>query len=141
MQSTDPEMQEVLTEVLQALDQSTEEMTLNQFQAVCSETATYPEAGTCSKDAFSYTVLGLCGESGELADKWKKNLRGDHGEPGQTTPAVREAMMAEAGDVAWYLARIATELGVSLSDIARGNIRKLRSRQDRGVIKGSGDYR
>jgi hypothetical protein len=36
---------------------------------------------------------------------------------------------------------IATYYGMSLQEIAEGNIAKLKSRQDRGVIKGAGDDR
>jgi len=47
----------------------------------------------------------------------------------------------ELGDVLWYISQLATELGVDLDDVAQGNIDKLYSRMDRGVLQGSGDNR
>ncbi len=38
----------------------------------------------------------------------------------------------------WYVAAMARELGVPLSEVAEWNISKLSSRADRGVIGGSG---
>ena len=49
--------------------------------------------------------------------------------------------MRELGDVLWYVAQIATELGVSLDDVAQQNVDKLFSRRDRNMIGGSGDER
>jgi hypothetical protein len=47
----------------------------------------------------------------------------------------------EVGDVFWYLARFAEEIGYPLSNIAEGNLAKLTARKERGVIGGSGDNR
>ena len=85
---------------------------------------------------LTYVTLGLVGEAGEFADKVKKILRGD-----KTLQDQRESLLAEAGDVMWYLAEAATVLGVTLQEIAEANIRKLSSRKERSVIKGSGDER
>ena len=52
-----------------------------------------------------------------------------------------EELKKELGDVLWYVAQLATELGLSLRDIAGANIEKLRSRMDRGKLGGSGDNR
>ena len=41
----------------------------------------------------------------------------------------------------WYVAQLATELGLDLDEIAGLNLEKLRSRQLRGVLAGSGDDR
>lgn len=50
-------------------------------------------------------------------------------------------MSSEIGDVLWYAARLADELGLSLSQIAEDNMDKLLDRKARGVISGSGDNR
>jgi len=52
-----------------------------------------------------------------------------------------QAMSSEIGDVLWYCARLADELGLSLSQIAEENMEKLLDRKARGVIGGSGDNR
>lgn len=85
-----------------------------------------------------YPLMGLAGEIGEILNKAKKVARDDQG---QMDLAAVEDSAAELGDVGWYFAAIATELGVKLGAVARGNIRKLQSRKTRGVLGGSGDDR
>jgi NTP pyrophosphatase (non-canonical NTP hydrolase) len=85
-----------------------------------------------------YPTLGLTNEAGEVAGKIKKVFRDKDGVIGD---ADREALKAELGDVLWYLAQIATELDLSLDEIAQHNLDKLMSRQSRGVIGGDGDVR
>ncbi|WP_243026856.1 nucleoside triphosphate pyrophosphohydrolase family protein [Thermus albus] len=108
-------------------------MTLNEYQQQAKKTALYPEAYR-----ILYPTLGLVGEAGELANKVKKVLR-DRG--GTLGPDAREDLLAELGDVLWYVAQLATDLGVSLEEVAQGNLAKLRSRLERGKIGGSGDNR
>jgi len=43
--------------------------------------------------------------------------------------------------VLWYLAQVATELNLSLDEVAEHNIAKLLDRQARGKIRGDGDNR
>ncbi len=50
-------------------------------------------------------------------------------------------MSKELGDVLWYVAQLASELDLDLDEIARENLEKLLSRQQRGVLSGSGDDR
>ena len=88
--------------------------------------------------SVAYLLLGLTGEAGELANKYKKVLRDDSGE--MSTDAIL-AMRAEVGDVLWYLDRLAETLGSSLEDEATHNIAKLTDRHNRGVVSGSGDQR
>lgn len=65
--------------------------------------------------------LGLCGESGEVADEIKKNAFHGH--------ALNEqAIKKELGDILWYLNLAADLLGYSLEEIAIANIEKLRKR-------------
>lgn len=85
-----------------------------------------------------YPTLGLVNEAGEVAGKVKKLFRDKGGQIGE---ADREALKQELGDVLWYLAQIATELGLSLQEIAEANLDKLFSRLERGQIKGEGDNR
>ena len=108
-------------------------MNLNDYQKEALVTATYPE-----RMRINYPTLGLCGESGEVADKVKKVYR-DHN--GNFTPEIKEEIIKEIGDVLWYVAVLSHDLGFTLEDVAEANIRKLRSRQQRGMIHGNGDNR
>ena len=47
----------------------------------------------------------------------------------------------EVGDVLWYLANLCTDLGLSLDDVAEGNLAKLQDRLERDVLQGDGDNR
>ena len=85
-----------------------------------------------------YPTLGLVNEAGELAGKVKKIFRD---RDGVISDADREALKYELGDVLWYLTQIATELDLSLEEVAAANLDKLFSRLERGQIKGDGDYR
>jgi NTP pyrophosphatase (non-canonical NTP hydrolase) len=109
-------------------------MDLHEYQRRSRETARYPDAGANPL----YPTLGLCGEAGEVADKVKKVLRD---RDGIYDEAVRDDLRLELGDVLWYVAQLATELDLSLEDIATANLAKLASRAARNVIGGSGDRR
>jgi len=109
-------------------------MDLNAYQQGARETARYPDVGRNP----IYPTLGLCGEAGEVADKVKKVLR-DQG--GTFSAEVREALKLELGDVLWYVAQLASELGFELEEIGAANLAKLASRAARNVIAGSGDQR
>lgn len=109
-------------------------MTFDDYQRLSRRTASYPPIG----HAVIYPTLGLTNEAGEVAGKIKKVFRDKEG---VITDADREALKAELGDVLWYLAQVATELDLSLDDIARHNLDKLMSRLERGAIGGDGDVR
>lgn len=83
-------------------------------------------------------VLGVNGEAGELAEKVKKIIR-DKG--GRVSQQDKEELAKEIGDVLWYLAVFANDLGYKFEDIARANLDKLQSRKQRGALQGSGDNR
>jgi len=57
------------------------------------------------------------------------------------TPAQRDALSQELGDVLWYVAVLAADLDVDLETVGATNLAKLASRQQRGAIGGSGDER
>lgn len=109
-------------------------MELNDYQTTAAKTAIYPE-----EHALTYPALGLVGEAGEVANKVKKLIR-DGVDP-DTYDAKRLEIADEVGDVLWYIAALCKELGVSLEDVARGNLHKLADRQRRGKLGGSGDTR
>jgi NTP pyrophosphatase (non-canonical NTP hydrolase) len=109
-------------------------MEFSEYQELSRRTATYPRAG----EDMTYPALGLCGEAGEVAEKVKKTIRDDGGVLGYER---RAALSRELGDVLWYLSQLATEAGLDLEAIAAENLDKLFSRQERGVLRGSGDDR
>lgn len=106
-----------------------------EYQARTADTAIYPGQGQIM--GLAYVGLGL-GESGEVQGKIKKIMRDDNG---VVTDEKRAAIAKELGDQLWYLSQTATELGLSLEQIAADNLAKLASRQERGVLSGDGDER
>jgi NTP pyrophosphatase (non-canonical NTP hydrolase) len=108
-------------------------MELSDYQRRSRRTAEYPREAW-----LVYPALGLAGEAGEVAEHAKKVIRDDGGTVGE---ARRAAMAKELGDVLWYVAQLATELGLELDEVAAQNLEKLLSRQQRGVLSGSGDDR
>lgn len=113
--------------------------TFDNYQEDTGTTAIYPESGLGTPDSINYTILGLIGEAGEISNKWKKFYRDGTDDFNYTHR--RAQIKAELGDVLWYASQLATELGVTLGDVAAENIRKLSSRQQRGTLNGSGDSR
>jgi len=87
--------------------------------------------------AVVYDGLGL-GEAGEVQGKIKKIIR-DNG--GIITPEATEEIKSELGDTLWYITSMCENLGITLADVAQGNIDKLHDRRERGVLGGSGDNR
>ena len=134
-----------------------EGMTFDAYEAEVMPLAFYPGRGD---GCITYTALGLAGEAGEVLEKVeglglenpakavvsasrvaehaKKALR-DDGEA--VTSERREKIVNELGDVLWYAAATAAELGLTLEDVARANIKKLVDRSKRGVLSGEGDKR
>jgi NTP pyrophosphatase (non-canonical NTP hydrolase) len=107
-------------------------MKIDEYQRLAGRTAVYPDKGA----NLTYPILGLVGEAGELANKYKKILRGD-----AYVNNLKYGMIDELGDVLWYVAAVASELGFSLAEIAADNLRKLALREASGTVKGSGDKR
>lgn len=108
-------------------------MTLEEYQKAALTTAVYPD-----DYRVVYPALGMNGEAGEVADKVKKVIR-DNG--AVLTDEKKREIAKEIGDVMWYCATLANDLGYSLEEIGEMNIAKLQSRKDRGMLGGSGDNR
>ena len=104
-------------------------LTLDAYQEQAEATAVY----TTSK-ADQYLIAGLAGEVGELASIFAKVWRGDGN-------LKFPHAAAELGDVLWFVAMLAHELGYDLSDVAQNNLDKLADRANRGKLKGNGDNR
>ena len=97
-------------------------MTINEYQKLAMTTLN-PELD--KKDVLINGVMGLCGESGEVIDIVKKHLAQGH-------ELDKEKIIKELGDVAWYMAEIATVLDVELEDVLTQNIEKLKKRYPEG---------
>ena len=97
-------------------------MTINEYQKLAMHTL---NPALSRRDVLMDSALGLCGESGEVADLLKKHLMQGH-------PFDREKFARELGDVAWYLAEAATALDMDLEDILQMNIEKLKRRYPDG---------
>ena len=108
-------------------------LTFKEYQTQAITTKIYPEGL-----AIPYVTLGLMGEAGEVAEKVKKVIRDQNG---FFTKEKKEELGKEIGDVLWYCAALADELGLQIGDIAQGNIDKLEKRKSEGKLGGSGDNR
>ncbi len=101
--------------------------TLDQYQQEAARTLT-STFGAQSERHLACDALGIAGEAGEVADYLKKVLFHGH-------QLDRERLVKELGDVLWYLAAIASEIGVPLSEVAAANIDKLAKRYPDGFSR------
>jgi NTP pyrophosphatase (non-canonical NTP hydrolase) len=104
-------------------------MNFNDYQQTIERFAIYPRENELL--AASYVALGLNGEAGEVAEAVKKAIRND----GRITDERRSQIADELGDVLWYLARMATELDLDLTEIAHANVAKLDARRAAANLK------
>jgi NTP pyrophosphatase (non-canonical NTP hydrolase) len=111
-------------------------LTFDAYRGEAMRTAFYPERGTFL--GLLYITTKLHAEAGEIADKVLKAWRDCNG---VIIPERRAALLAECGDVLWYLAATTDELGAPFSHVAHQNIEKLQDRMARGVLGGNGDTR
>jgi len=110
-------------------------MDMSDYQRKAASFAVYKK----HDGVVSYPFLGLASEVGEVLGVVKKIKRGDHG--ADVAPATRQKISDELGDTLWYLSECAREMGLDLAEVARQNIEKLTSRDQRGTIRGDGDDR
>lgn len=90
---------------------------------------------TCmdSSNNVSYMLFNLIGEAGEFASLVAKGI---------SIGTIREnELMKVAGDILWHLSGLCSVMGWTLDDVAKQDLEKLASRQQRGVIDGNGDNR
>lgn len=106
-------------------------MDMNEYQTLALRTKLRPMP-------WYYAILKLTGEAGEVSEKYGKLVRD---KAGQIDDAFVQDIKKELGDVLWYVASAAEDLGLTLDEIAQANVDKLASRQARNVIQGSGDDR
>ena len=101
-------------------------MTLDDYQREAMRTRVRaPGESVDSALDTAIMALGLAGEAGEVADMIKKMLGHGHA---ISSHQVRD----ELGDVLWYVAAVAREFNLSLSDVAEANVEKLLRRYPDG---------
>jgi NTP pyrophosphatase (non-canonical NTP hydrolase) len=107
---------------------------LNEYQQAALRTA----APKDKHNELFHLLLGLVGETGEIAEKAKKIVRDKDSDFSQWEV---EDLTKELGDTLWYVAVIADYFGIPLEEVAQLNIAKLADRQQRSMLGGSGDNR
>ncbi|MBP3541844.1 MAG: nucleoside triphosphate pyrophosphohydrolase family protein [Clostridia bacterium] len=100
-------------------------MQLNEYQALAQRTSNTELA----LDKLTNGLLGLFGEGGECSDIVKKYMFQEH-------ELDKDHLREELGDVLWYVAEVASGLGVTLEAIATENIAKLESRYPKHHFEG-----
>ena len=99
-------------------------MTLDTYQSLAKRTKI--------AEGLMYTGLALAGEAGEVANEVKKWHRDDK----QTlTPERKQKLLLELGDVLWYTASLADDLGSSLESVALLNLQKLVRRAEMAGVE------
>ena len=104
-----------------------QELTLNEYQRLAQRTSNeeHDDFQTVALKKIDNGILGLCGETGECADIWKKSRHQGHN-------LDADKLTDECGDVLWYVAELAAGLGLTLEEVARRNIVKLEKRYPKG---------
>ena len=104
-----------------------EVMDANEFQKLASRTLIdRPDFTIPDQEIMAvWDVIGLVGESGEVADLTKKGVFHRHG---LDLPKIAE----ELGDTLWYVAALCTTLGLDMSAIMQATIDKLKVRYPNG---------
>ena len=115
-------------------------MLLNDYQTAARKTAV--------GHTLEHMSFGLLEEAGEIAGILKRYHRGDEeyfdemaSDRDFVSPFMEEKLLAEMGDVLWYLAMLADTVGLTLEEVAKYNLSKLQRRKAKDMIHGSGDDR
>jgi NTP pyrophosphatase (non-canonical NTP hydrolase) len=101
------------------------------YQNFTKTTAIYPPEKT-----LEYLALGLSSEAGEVCGKIKKYIRDK-----SDYETLVENIKSESGDVLWYISEMLNTFNLSFEDVIESNMKKLKSRKERGTLSGSGDVR
>ncbi len=109
-------------------------MDADNYQEQVFEFGIYPDKG----NNWIYPSIGLAGETGEVSELIKRIIRDKNSVLDEES---RQKLKLELGDVAWYVAVLAKELGLSLNDVLAANIEKLENRRAKGTLGGNGDRR
>ena len=100
-------------------------MEANEYQHLAKVTANIDSPKEMRNCNWS---MGLAGEAGEVVDYLKKVIHHGH-------VLEDDVIKKELGDVCWYVAVLAYEHGIPLSEILEANIAKLKKRYPEGFTK------
>lgn len=106
---------------------------IDEYNSFIYKTKIYPK-----ELPIIYPVLGMCGESGEAAEKVKKVLRDNNKEFSEEN---KKAILKELGDVLWYITATAQDMGYTLEDVIKNNFEKIDKRVKTNTQHGEGDNR
>lgn len=101
-----------------------------EYQALAQRTS--PEDG---HDRVDNALLGLLGETGEIADLYKKQLY----QSAPNTPVPTQRYKEEVGDVLWYIAELASGRRVLMQDLLDGDFADYDESAWKNVICGNRD--
>lgn len=99
-------------------------MEMIEYQEYAERTATRDEGDT-NERRYANFGMGLAGEAGEVCDYLKKVVFHGH-------DLDKQKLCEELGDCLWYIATLATTAGLSMEDVAWGNVQKLKRRYPQG---------
>jgi NTP pyrophosphatase (non-canonical NTP hydrolase) len=80
---------------------------------------------TPERERLLIAALGLCGESGEVAENVKKALFQGHA-------LEKDALCNELGDVLWYFVFLCETAGLTVEEVMEANVAKRRKRYPDG---------
>lgn len=95
-------------------------MELNDYQDAANETDLRPGS---DEAALLFPMMGLASEVGALVNQYKKRVR-----DGDAHQLFSSRVGEELGDVLWYVANLASKLGLSLEEVAQLNLHRTRQR-------------
>lgn len=125
----------LLEDVIESIE-STDVLSVNDYQTQAARTLIdAPDFQITDKQVMiTWNAIGLSGEAGEVADLVKKGIFHQQG-------LDVDKLKKELGDVLWYVAGMCTTLGISLDDVMKLNIEKLKARFPEGYSAERTTYR
>jgi NTP pyrophosphatase (non-canonical NTP hydrolase) len=93
------------------------------FETYQREALTTDQVKDDGEAALLLPLLGLVGEIGTLATEQKKRIRDN-----EKHQLFADRIAEDLGDILWYLSNFASKSGMSLEEIARRNLAKVRAR-------------
>lgn len=119
-------------------------MTLNEYQTQAMVNCAF--IPTCEN--IAYMSYGLVAEVGELMGEIAKHIRAgnlqidenDLRTVGHFGMEDREKLISETGDILWFVAGVCHTLGMTLEEVAQGNLVKIDGRREKGTIMTHEDH-